>query len=194
MTAPLLFNNQRWEAGAHEEVSPWKIQVFGTIKVQLAEMTGFEVERGGRTGSQRVEWGPVWKKKKKKKSEPEDNCGPISPLGFCIINMDKEADYQVLTVYFVWIFFCLWRGSEALASLALWRLSCWWEDLSETPWCSHGTTEASQSSQRRRLCSGETSVQQTPPLKGGHTPLKWSFSFKKDVDLKRSKSNLIITI
>lgn len=50
MTAPLLFNNQRWEAGAREEVSPWKIQVFGTIKVQLAEMTGLEVERGGRTG------------------------------------------------------------------------------------------------------------------------------------------------
>lgn len=47
MTAPLLFNNQRWEAGAHKEVSPWKIQVFGTIKALLAEMTGFEVERGG---------------------------------------------------------------------------------------------------------------------------------------------------
>lgn len=47
MTAPLLFNNQRWEAEARKEVSPRKIQVFGTIKAQLAEMTGFEVERGG---------------------------------------------------------------------------------------------------------------------------------------------------
>lgn len=55
MTAPLLFNNQRWEAGARKEVSPRKIQVFGTIKAQLAEMTGFEVERGGgRRG------GPLW--------------------------------------------------------------------------------------------------------------------------------------
>lgn len=55
MTAPLLFNNQRWEAGARKEVSPRKIQVFGTIKAQLAEMTGFEVERGGRRRG-----GPLW--------------------------------------------------------------------------------------------------------------------------------------
>lgn len=178
MTAPLLFNNQRWEAGAHEEVSPWKIQVFGTIKVQLAEMTGFEVERGGRTGEPAC-WVRACMRKKRKWSEPEDDCGLISPPGFWIINKDKEADYQVLTVYFAWISFCLWRGSEALASLAFWRLSCWWEDFSGTPWRSHGTTEASQSSQRPaahsqrpRRCSGETSAQQTPPLKGGHTPSK----------------------
>lgn len=55
MTAPLLFNNQRWEAGAHEEVSPRKIQVFGAIKALLAEMTGFEVERVGWRGG-----GPLW--------------------------------------------------------------------------------------------------------------------------------------
>lgn len=141
MTAPLLFNNQRWEAGAHEEVSPWKIQVFATIKVQLAEMTGFEVERGGRT-EEPVCWVSAWKRKKK--SEPEDDCGPISPPGFWIINKDKEADYQVLTADFVWISLCLWRGSEALAGPALWRLWCWWEDSSGTPPRSHGRTEAAR--------------------------------------------------
>lgn len=55
--------------------------MFGTIKAQLAEMTGFEVERG------RQERGAVvvsecLYEKKKKKSDSEDNCGPVSPPGF----------------------------------------------------------------------------------------------------------------
>lgn len=52
MTAPPLFNNQRWGAGACEEVSLRKIQVFGTIKAQLAEMTGLKLkgEAGGEEG------------------------------------------------------------------------------------------------------------------------------------------------
>jgi len=79
MTAPLLFNNQRWEAGARKEVSPLKIQVFGTIKAQLAEMTGFEVERGGRRRGGFVVSECLYEKKK---SDSEDNCGPVSPPGF----------------------------------------------------------------------------------------------------------------
>lgn len=80
MTAPLLFNNQRWEAGARKEVSPRKIQVFGTIKAQLAEMTGFEVERGRQEKRGAVVVSECLHEKKK--SDSEDNCGPVSPLGF----------------------------------------------------------------------------------------------------------------
>lgn len=76
-------------------------------------MTGFEVEREAEGGGHCGEWGPV------QKSDSEDNCRPVSPLGFWIINKDKEADYQVLSVYFVWNSLCLWRGNEDLASLAL---------------------------------------------------------------------------
>lgn len=101
---------------------------------------------------------------KKKKGESEDGCGPISPPGFWIINKDKEDDYQVLTLYFVWISFCLWRGSEALAIQALWRPSCW-EGRGGClghQWRSHGMREASGScqgpadhSQRRQSCTGK---------------------------------------
>lgn len=53
--------------------------MFGTIKAQLAEMTGFEVERG------RQERGAVVVSEclyEKKKSDSEDNCGLVSPPGF----------------------------------------------------------------------------------------------------------------
>lgn len=54
--------------------------MFGTIKAQLAEMTGFEVERGGRRGGGAVVVSESMHEKKK--SESEDNCGLVSPLGF----------------------------------------------------------------------------------------------------------------
>lgn len=57
-------------------------------------MTGFEVERGGRKegGGRGGEWVPV-QEGRRKKSESEVDCGLASPLGFWIINKDKEVDY-----------------------------------------------------------------------------------------------------
>lgn len=153
-------------------------------------MTGFEVERGGRRGEP-----ACWVRAciRKKKSESEDGCGPISPPGFWIINKDKEDDYQVLTVYFVWISPCLWRGSEALAIRALWRLSCWREDLSGTPvtfpWDDRDEPKAARAQRIAVRGHGSALGNQcttNTPIKREVTPVTIQL-FRKHPDLRRSK-------
>lgn len=65
-----------------------------------------------------------------------------------------------------------------------------WDDRDESkqPEVSGSQSEAT-AMQRVNQCTANTSI------KGrSHTPLKSSFSFKRDVDLRRSKSNLIMAI